>query len=64
MSNKLKRQFVAGGLSLSPMAVFAAVPASATAAIDTMAADGATVATAVLVAIIGLVAIKFIRKGL
>jgi len=44
--------------------VQAAVPASATAAIDTMAADAATVATAVLVAIIGIVAIKFIRKGL
>lgn len=42
----------------------AAVDAAITTAITTMAADAITVASAVLVAIIGVVAIKFIRKGL
>jgi hypothetical protein len=42
----------------------AAVPAAVDTAISTMAADAVTVATAILVAIIGVVAIKFIRKGL
>lgn len=42
----------------------AAVPVAVDTAITTMAADAVTVATAVLVAIIGVVAIKFIRKGL
>lgn len=54
---------VAGGVSATG-SVFAAVPADVTTAIGTMATDSATVATAVLVAIIGVVAIKFIRKGL
>lgn len=59
------RKYGAGAALLAGFSqVHAAVPASATAAIDTMAADGVTVATAVLVAIIGIVAIKFIRKGL
>lgn len=38
--------------------------ASAVSAVQTMGGDAVTVATAVLVAIIGVVAIKFIRKGL
>lgn len=42
----------------------AAVPVAVTDAIDVMAGDAVIVATAVLVAIIGVVAIKFIRKGL
>lgn len=42
----------------------AAVPLGVTTAISDMSADAVTVATAVLVAIIGVVAIKFIRKGL
>lgn len=42
----------------------AAVPPAVDGAITMMAADAITVATAVLVAIIGVVAIKFIRKGL
>lgn len=64
MTNKIKRQLVAGGLSLSPMAAFAAVPVAVTTAVNDMATDAAAVATLVLVAIIGVVAIKFIRKGL
>ena len=42
----------------------AAVPAEVTTAIEGMATDAAAVAALVLVAIIGVVAIKFMRKGL
>lgn len=42
----------------------AAVPAAVDTAITGMATDAAAVAGAVLVAIIGVVAIKFMRKGL
>lgn len=54
------------GVALMSFSVpsFAAVDAAITTAITTMAADAVTVAAAVLVAIIGVVAIKFIRKGL
>ncbi|MDO9094593.1 MAG: major capsid protein [Rubrivivax sp.] len=58
-------------LALVPAAVLgfasqvqAAVPADVTTAITDMKADGLTVATAVLVAIIAVMAIKFIRKGM
>jgi hypothetical protein len=44
--------------------VQAAVPADVTTAISDMKADGLTVATAVLVAVIAIAAVKFIRKGL
>jgi len=53
----------AGALTLS-QAANAAVPAAVDTAITTMATDAAAVATSVLVALIGVVAIKFIRKGL
>lgn len=43
---------------------FAAVPVAVSTAITDMSADATTVATSVLVAIIAVVAIKFIRKGL
>lgn len=43
--------------------VFAAVPVAVTTAIDGMATDGAVIAGAVLVAIIAIVAIKFLRKA-
>jgi hypothetical protein len=43
---------------------FASVPADVTTAISDMKADAITVATAVLVAIIAVMAIKFIRKGM
>lgn len=49
---------------LFAVSAHAAVPAGVTSAVSDMSADAATVATAVLVAIIGVVAIKFIRKGL
>lgn len=49
---------------LASASAFAAVPVGVTTAIGDMSADAVTVATAVLVAIIAVVAIKFIRKGL
>lgn len=55
---------LASMLSLFGVAANAAVPAAVTTAVEGMATDGAAVAAAVLVAIIGIVAIKFIRKGL
>ena len=43
---------------------FAAVPEEVTDAIGDMKTDGLVVASAVLVAIIAIAAVKFIRKGL
>ena len=62
----LKKRFavVGGSLALLGNQAFAAVPADVTTAITEMKADGLTVATAVLVAVIAIYAIKFIRKGL
>ncbi|WIT11124.1 major capsid protein [Paucibacter sediminis] len=56
-------------LLLAPLALLAAhahaaVPADVTTAITDMKADGMTVATAVLVAVIAVSAIKFIRRGI
>lgn len=53
-----------GSLAVLAGNVQAAVPTDVTTAITDMKADGVTVATAVLVAIIAIAAIKFIRKGL
>lgn len=64
-ANKVFRKYVSAAALLVVVGqVQAAVPASATAAVETMATDAAAVAVLVLVAIIGVVAIKFIRKGL
>jgi hypothetical protein len=65
--NRSKRALLAGLSATSAFVtqtVFAAVPAGVTTAVGDMATDAAAVATLVLVAIIGVVAIKFIRKGL
>ena len=43
--------------------VQAAVPEGITTAIETMQADGVTIATAVLVAVIAVLAFKFLRKA-
>ncbi len=51
------------GLVSGAGSAFAAVPTEVSTAVETMATDGATLAAAVLVAIIGIVAIKFLRKG-
>lgn len=56
---------VAGFLvSVAPLSAFAAVPTEVTAAISAGGADAITVASAVLVAIIGVYAVKLMRKGL
>lgn len=61
----MKKSSALIGVSLlAPLSAFAAVPVGVTDSITAMGTDGVTVATAVLVAIIGVVAIKFIRKGL
>lgn len=64
--SKIKQLGVAGlmALGFSAAQAQAAVDAAVTTAITTMGSDAVVVASAVLVAIIGVVAIKFIRKGL
>ena len=64
--SKIKQLGVAGlmALGFSASQAQAAVDAAVTSAITTMGTDAVVVASAVLVAIIGVVAIKFIRKGL
>lgn len=57
-----KKLFVLTAVSASGSAAAAVDPAIST-AITTMGTDAAIVAGAVLVAIIGIVAIKFIRKA-
>lgn len=42
---------------------YAAVPTEVTTALSTMQADAVTIATVFLVAIIALIAFKFMRKG-
>lgn len=43
--------------------VMAAVPAAVSTGIADLGVDGATIATAILVAIVAVFAIKFLRKG-
>lgn len=64
MKNLQTKVGVGAGALLVSFSSFAAVPAAVTTAVNDMATDAAAVATLVLVAIIGVVAIKFIRKGL
>ena len=54
------------GASLTSLAVAAsaAVPADVTTAIESIGVDGATVAWAVLIGLVAIVAIKYIRKAL
>ena len=54
------------GASLTSLAVVvnAAVPADVTTAIESIGVDGATVAWAVLIGLVAIVAIKYIRKAL
>ena len=55
---------VAAGALALVSSVHAAVPADVTTAISDMKADGLTVASAVLVAVIAIAAIKFLRKAM
>lgn len=52
-----------GSLALIGNSVYAAVPLVVTTELETMKADALTVAGLVLVAIIAVVAFKFMRKG-
>lgn len=54
---------VPAGALLVMASANAAVPAAVTTAITEMATDGAVIAGAVLVALIGIIAIKFLRKA-
>lgn len=60
-----KLQLLVGGASaLSMGSVFAAVPAEVTTAIETAGTDSVTVASAVLAVIVGIFAIKLMRRSL
>lgn len=65
MFQSLKKQFLVGtalvGGAFAP--VFAAVPAGVTSAIADVGADSIIVATAFLVAAIGLAAFLYMRRG-
>lgn len=49
--------------AVSPLSVFAAVPADVTTAISTAGSDMNTIAAAVFVAIIGLLGFKLMRRA-
>ena len=59
--NKLSK---IAGLFLAPVAAFAAVPADVTTSITTAGTDSVSVAGAVLAVIVGIFAIKLMRKAL
>ena len=59
----LRLAAVSAGLALAGSAAMAEPPAAVTSAINAMGTDGATIAGAVLVAIIAVLAIKFLRKA-
>jgi hypothetical protein len=62
--NNLKKGLVGGLSVVGASASMAEVPAAVTAALASIGADAITVATVVLVAIVGIYAFKFLRKGL
>lgn len=61
--NKFARFSLVGSLAAVGAAAQAAVPADITTAISTMKDDGITVATAFVVAVIAVAAIKFLRSA-
>lgn len=60
---KSRLALVPAFLAATAAPAFAAVPADVTTAIADLKTDGVTVATAFLVAIIAVAAIKFLRRG-
>lgn len=64
ISRKHAIRFCGAASSLVAAQANAAVDPAVTGAITTMGTDAVAVASAVLVAIIAVVAVKFIRKGL
>lgn len=57
-------RFSLAGLSTVAGSAMAAVPADVTTALSDMKADGLVVASAVLVALISIAAIKYLRKAM
>lgn len=64
MTKFLKGSLVLSSLLATAGSTFAAVPAEVTTAISDMKSDGLIVASAVLVAVIAIAAIKFLRKAM
>ena len=66
MLKKIKGALVAVPAALAVVAIpaHAAVPTQVSTALGDMQADGVSVATLVLVALVAVVAFKFMRKGL
>jgi len=58
------KKIILGLASFVPVAAFAAVPTEVTTAISTAGTDAASVAAAVLVVLVGIYAVKLMRKGL
>lgn len=54
----------AAGLAVAPLSVMAAVPVEVTTALDNAKADGVSIATLVVVAIVAIFAFKLMRKAL
>lgn len=59
----LKKIVVGSGLTGLGLSAFAAVPAAVTTAIEGAGTDAVAVATAAFVAIIGLLAFKYMRRA-
>ena len=51
-------------VALTPLSAFAAIPSSVSTAIESAGTDAAAVAALVFVAIVGIFAVKLMRKGL
>ena len=64
MKNVTRAGILTAVTGLVSVPAMAAVPADVTTAIDTIGVDGATVAWAVLIGLVAIVAIKYIRKAL
>jgi hypothetical protein len=60
----MKKQVLGGSLMTLAGLTQAAVPASVTTAITDAGADAVTVATAVFVVLVGIFAVKLMRRGL
>jgi len=59
----VQRVAAPGALLLLPSLSHAAVPVAISDAMDTMQADGVTIATAFVVAVLAVFAIKFLRRA-
>ena len=64
LMNKLVKFGTGASMAIYAVAANAAVPANVITAIDDIGVDGVTVAWAVLVGLVAIVAVKYIRKAL